>query len=338
MKRTDFHYELPPELIAQVPLPERSASRLLRFDKQSGALSDHLFNELPGLLRTGDLLVFNNTRVIPARLFGHKATGGRVEILVERILGEHECMAQVRASKSPKPDAVLVLENGTELTVIGREAGFFHLQTAGVDLMQQLELLGHMPLPPYISREDRQGDRRRYQTVYAEVPGAVAAPTAGLHFDESLLQQVKEAGIASANVTLHVGAGTYQPVRANNIEDHHMHAEWLQVPQLTVDLIAETKKRGNRVIAVGTTAVRSLETAAQSGELQAFSGDSRIFIYPGYQFKVVDAMITNFHLPESTLLMLLSAFADHQHTMAAYAHAVEQRYRFFSYGDAMLVD
>jgi len=338
MKRTDFHYELPPELIAQVPLQERSASRLLRFDKQSGALSDHLFNELPGLLRTGDLLVFNNTRVIPARLFGHKATGGRVEILVERILGEHECMAQVRASKSPKPDAVLVLENGTELTVIGREAGFFHLQTAGVDLMQQLELLGHMPLPPYISREDRQGDRRRYQTVYAEVPGAVAAPTAGLHFDESLLQQVKEAGIASANVTLHVGAGTYQPVRANNIEDHHMHAEWLQVPQLTVDLIAETKKRGNRVIAVGTTAVRSLETAAQSGELQAFSGDSRIFIYPGYQFKVVDAMITNFHLPESTLLMLLSAFADHQHTMAAYAHAVEQRYRFFSYGDAMLVD
>jgi len=338
MKRTDFHYELPPELIAQVPLQERSASRLLRFDKQSGALSDHLFNELPGLLNAGDLLVFNNTRVIPARLFGHKATGGRVEILVERILGEHECMAQVRASKSPKPDAVLVLENGTELTVIGREAGFFHLQTAGVDLMQQLELLGHMPLPPYISREDRQGDRRRYQTVYAEVPGAVAAPTAGLHFDESLLQQVKEAGIASANVTLHVGAGTYQPVRANNIEDHHMHAEWLQVPQLTVDLIAETKKRGNRVIAVGTTAVRSLETAAQSGELQAFSGDSRIFIYPGYQFKVVDAMITNFHLPESTLLMLLSAFADHQHTMAAYAHAVEQRYRFFSYGDAMLVD
>jgi len=338
MKRTDFHYELPPELIAQVPLQERSASRLLRFDKQSGALSDHLFNELPGLLNAGDLLVFNNTRVIPARLFGHKATGGRVEILVERILGEHECMAQVRASKSPKPDAVLVLENGTELTVIGREAGFFHLQTAGVDLMQQLELLGHMPLPPYISREDRQGDRRRYQTVYAEVPGAVAAPTAGLHFDESLLQQVKEAGIASANVTLHVGAGTYQPVRANNIEDHHMHAEWLQVPQLTVDLIAETKKRGNRVIAVGTTAVRSLETAAQSGELQAFSGDSRIFIYPGYQFKVVDAMITNFHLPESTLLMLLSAFAGHQHTMAAYAHAVEQRYRFFSYGDAMLVD
>lgn len=338
MKRTDFHYELPPELIAQVPLEERSASRLLRFDKQSGALSDHFFNELPGLLNAGDLLIFNNTRVIPARLFGHKATGGRVEILVERILAEHDCMAQVRASKSPKTGGVLVLENGTEVTVIGREGGFFHLQTAGVDLMQQLELLRHMPLPPYISREDTQGDRLRYQTVYAEVPGAVAAPTAGLHFDDKLLQQIKDAGIASATVTLHVGAGTYQPVRADNIEDHHMHAEWLQVPQSTVDLIAATKERGGRVIAVGTTAVRSLETVAQDGELRTFSGDSRIFIYPGYQFKVVDAMITNFHLPESTLLMLLSAFAEHQHTMAAYVHAVEQRYRFFSYGDAMLVD
>lgn len=338
MKRTDFHYELPPELIAQSPLAQRSASRLLRFDKKTGALRDHLFSELPGLLNAGDLLVFNNTRVIPARLFGRKASGGRVEILVERILGEHECLAQVRASKSPKPGGVLVLENGTELTVVARDGAFFQLKTAGVDLMRQLETLGHMPLPPYISREDTEGDRRRYQTVYAEVPGAVAAPTAGLHFDEGLLNQVKKAGIASANVTLHVGAGTYQPVRADNIEDHQMHAEWLQVPEATVDLIAATKKQGGRVIAVGTTAVRSLETAAQDGKLEAFSGDSRIFIYPGYQFKVVDAMITNFHLPESTLLMLLSAFAGHQNTMAAYRHAVEQRYRFFSYGDAMLVD
>lgn len=338
MKRTDFHYELPPDLIAQSPLAQRSASRLLRFDKQSGALSDHLFSELPGLLNAGDLLVFNNTRVIPARLFGHKASGGRVEILVERILGEYDCTAQVRASKSPKPGSVLVLENGTVLNVVAREGAFFHLRTTGVDLMEQLETLGHMPLPPYISREDTEGDRRRYQTVYAEVPGAVAAPTAGLHFDEALLQQVENAGIASATVTLHVGAGTYQPVRADNIEDHHMHAEWLQVPQATVDLIAATRKQGGRVIAVGTTAVRSLETAAQNSELQAFSGDSRIFIYPGYRFKVVDAMITNFHLPESTLLMLLSAFAGHRHTMAAYQHAVEQRYRFFSYGDAMLVD
>ncbi len=320
MKRSDFHYELPPELIAQAPLAERSASRLLRFDKQSGELSDHLFKALPGLLNAGDLLVFNNTRVIPARLFGHKATGGRVEILVERILGEHDCMAQVRASKSPQPGGVLLLENGTELKVVGRDNSFFHLQTMGVDLMQQLELLGHIPLPPYISRQDTAADRRRYQTVYAEVPGAVAAPTAGLHFDGNLLQQLERAGIVSANVTLHVGAGTYQPVRAENIEDHHMHAEWLRVPQSTCDLIAATKKRGDRVIAVGT-----------------ISGDSQIFIYPGYQFKVVDVMITNFHLPESTLLMLLSAFAGHQNTMAAYQHAVQQRYRFFSYGDAMLV-
>ena len=338
MKRTDFHYDLPQELIAQAPLEKRSASRLLRFDKHSGALADHMFNELPGLLNPGDLLVFNNTRVIPARLFGRKASGGRVEILVERILGEHECLAQVRASKSPKPGGILVLENGTELMVTARDGAFFQLQSAGVDLMQQLEQLGHMPLPPYISREDTKGDRDRYQTVYAEIPGAVAAPTAGLHFDDKLLQELPSAGIASATVTLHVGAGTYQPVRADDIEDHHMHAEWLQVPQSTVDQIQTTKKQGGRVIAVGTTAVRSLETAAQNGQLQAFSGDSRIFIYPGYSFKVVDAMITNFHLPESTLLMLLSAFAGHQHTMEAYRHAVEQRYRFFSYGDAMLVD
>lgn len=338
MKRSDFHYDLPPELIAQSPLEERTASRLLRLDRHSGELSDHLFKELPGLLRAGDLLVFNNTRVIPARLFGHKASGGRVEILVERLLGEHDCIAQVRASKAPKPGGMLLLENGTELKVVGREGGFFHLQTLGVDLMQQLDLLGHIPLPPYISRQDTESDRHRYQTVYAQVPGAVAAPTAGLHFDEQLLQQLEKAGIMSATVTLHVGAGTYQPVRADNIEDHHMHAEWLQVPQSTCDLIAATRQRGDRVIAVGTTAVRSLETAAQSGELRAFSGDSQIFIYPGYQFRVVDAMITNFHLPESTLLMLLSAFAGHQNTMAAYQHAVAQRYRFFSYGDAMLVD
>src|SRR5690554_3005227 len=301
MKRSDFHYELPPELIAQSPLAERTASRLLRFDKHSGELSDHLFKELPALLHAGDLLVFNNTRVIPARLFGQKATGGRIEILVERLLGEHDCIAQIRASKAPKPGGLLRMENGTELKVVGREGSFFHLQTMGVDLMEQLELLGHIPLPPYISRQDTESDRRRYQTVYAQVPGAVAAPTAGLHFDEDLLRQVEKAGIASASVTLHVGAGTYQPVRVDNIEDHHMHAEWLQVPQLTCDLIADTKLRGGRVIAVGTTAVRSLESAAQSGELKPFSGDSQIFIYPGYQFKVVDAMITNFHLPESTL-------------------------------------
>jgi S-adenosylmethionine:tRNA ribosyltransferase-isomerase len=243
----------------------------------------------------------------------------------------------VRASKSPKPGGKLILEDGSELLVLGREDSFFHLQAVGGDLMGLLQGLGHMPLPPYITREDTQRDRDRYQTVYAETPGAVAAPTAGLHFDQVLLKQLKEAGIRSTTVTLHVGAGTFQPVRVDNIEDHHMHAEWLEVPQSACEAIAAARARGGRVVAVGTTAVRSLETAAQGGSLKPFSGDSRIFIYPSYQFRVVDAMITNFHLPESTLLMLVSAFAGRESTMAAYRHAVEQRYRFFSYGDAMLL-
>ena len=337
MKRTDFHYELPANLIAQVPLDTRSASRLLCFDRQSGCLSDCTFSDLPGQLNPGDLLVFNNTKVIPARLFGTKASGGKVEILIERLLGKQQCLAQVRASKSPKPGGILILEDGSELLVLGREHGFFHLQTASGDLMGLLQGLGHMPLPPYITREDTNRDRRRYQTVYAETPGAVAAPTAGLHFDRALLEQLKDRGIQSTTVTLHVGAGTFQPVRVDNIEDHHMHAEWLDVPQSACDAIAAARARGGRVIAVGTTAVRSLETAAQGGSLEPFSGDSRIFIYPPYQFRVVDAMITNFHLPESTLLMLVSAFAGREPTLAAYQHAVDQHYRFFSYGDAMLI-
>jgi len=337
MKRTDFSYELPPELIAQMPLAQRSASRLLCFDKHTGDLSDQGFNELPGLLEPGDLLVFNNTEVIPARLFGTKASGGRIEILVERLLNQRECLAQVRASKSPKPGGVLILEDGSELEVLGREDSFYHLQAVNGDLMDLLKNLGHMPLPPYITREDTDSDRRRYQTVFAETPGAVAAPTAGLHFDQALLDQLKERGIESTTVTLHVGAGTFQPVRVDNIEDHHMHSEWLSVPASACEAIAATRARGGRVIAVGTTAVRSLETAAQSGELAPFSGDSQIFIYPPYQFRVVDAMITNFHLPESTLLMLVSAFAGQENTLAAYRHAVEQEYRFFSYGDAMLI-
>jgi len=337
MKRTDFHYELPAELIAQLPLEQRSASRLLCFDRQSGRLSDRNFSDLPGLLNPGDLLVFNNTEVIPARLYGRKASGGRVEILVERLLNQHECLAQVRASKSPKPGGTLILEDGSELRVLGREGSFFHLQAVGGDLMDLLQGLGHMPLPPYITREDTQRDRDRYQTVYAETPGAVAAPTAGLHFDQILLDQLKDTGIQSTTVTLHVGAGTFQPVRVDNIEDHHMHAEWLEVPQSACEAIAAARARGGRVVAVGTTAVRSLETAAQGGSLEPFSGDSRIFIYPPYKFRVVDAMITNFHLPESTLLMLVSAFAGREPIMAAYLHAVEQRYRFFSYGDAMLL-
>jgi len=337
MKRTDFQYELPPELIAQLPLDQRSASRLLCFDKFSGALSDRIFSDLPTLLNPGDLLVFNNTEVIPARLFGKKASGGRVEILVERLLSQRECLAQIRASKSPKPGGILILEDGSELLMLGREDSFFHLQAVGGDLMDLLQGLGHMPLPPYITREDTERDRRRYQTVFAETPGAVAAPTAGLHFDQALLDQLKETGIHSTTVTLHVGAGTFQPVRVDNIEDHHMHAEWLEVPQSACDAIVAARARGGRVIAVGTTAVRSLETAAQGGSLEPYSGDSRIFIYPPYQFRVVDAMITNFHLPESTLLMLVSAFAGREQTLAAYRHAVQHRYRFFSYGDAMLL-
>ena len=337
MKRTDFSYQLPEELIAQTPLEQRSASRLLCLDRQSGQLSDRKFRDLPGLLNTGDLLVFNNTKVIPARLHGFKATGGRVEILIERLLNKQECLAQVRASKSPKPGSRLVLENGSELLVLKRQDSFFHLRSVDSDLMGLLTGLGHMPLPPYITREDNDADRRRYQTVYAETPGAVAAPTAGLHFDQVLLDQLKSAGIESTTVTLHVGAGTFQPVRVENVEDHLMHAEWLEVSQAACDAVAAAKARGGRVVAVGTTAVRSLETAAQGDSLHPFSGDSRIFIYPPYRFRVVDAMITNFHLPESTLLMLVSAFAGHEQTLAAYHHAVEQSYRFFSYGDAMLL-
>jgi len=337
MKRTDFDYELPTELIAQTPLDQRSASRLLCFDRRSGNLGDRQFSDLPTLLKPGDLLVFNNTEVIPARLYGSKASGGQVEILIERILSKQECLAQVRASKTPKPGGSLILEDGSELQVLGREGGFFHLQAAEADLMDLLKSLGHMPLPPYITREDTEYDRRRYQTVFAETPGAVAAPTAGLHFDQVLLDQLKKTGIESTTITLHVGAGTFQPVRVDDIEDHQMHAEWLDVPQEACDAVAATKARGGRVIAVGTTAVRSLETAAQDGLLKPFCGDSRIFIYPPYTFQVVDAMITNFHLPESTLLMLVSAFAGHKQTLAAYKYAVEQRYRFFSYGDAMLI-
>lgn len=337
MKRTDFHYELPPSLIAQSPLEQRSASRLLCFDRFKGGLDDRRFIDLPGLLSPGDLLVFNNTKVIPARLYGTKPTGGRIEVLVERLLNQHECIAQVRASKSPRAGGKLILEDGSELQVLGREGGFFHLQLTNGDLMAVLEAQGHMPLPPYITREDTDRDRRRYQTVYAHTPGAVAAPTAGLHFDQDLLDQLEVAGIQSTTVTLHVGAGTFQPVRVDNVEDHDMHAEWLEVPQSACDAIDAARARGGRVIAVGTTAVRSLETAAQGGELKPFSGDSRIFIYPPYEFQVVDAMITNFHLPESTLLMLISAFAGHEQTLAAYRHAVRERYRFFSYGDAMLI-
>ena len=337
IKRSDFYYDLPAELIAQHPLDRRSASRLLCFDRQSGRVSDRKFSDLADIVNAGDLLVFNNTKVIPARLFGSKASGGQIEILIERLLSKQQCLAQVRASKSPQAGSLLILEDGSELQVLGREDGFYHLQTVSADMMDLLQKLGHMPLPPYITREDTDRDRRRYQTVYADTPGAVAAPTAGLHFDQSLLDRLTDAGIESTTVTLHVGAGTFQPVRVDNIEDHLMHAEWLDVPQSACDAIAAARTRGGRVIAVGTTTVRSLETAAQGGSLAPFSGDSRIFIYPPYQYRMVDAMITNFHLPESTLLMLVSAFAGRKATLAAYRHAIEKRYRFYSYGDAMLI-
>jgi len=337
VKRSDFQFDLPPELIAQQPLARRSDSRLLRLSKSGGEVVDGHFRDLPGLLRPGDLLVFNNTRVIPARLFGRKATGGRVEILLERMLSDTDCMVQLRSSKSPGPGSVIFLEDGSEIEVTGREDSFFSLRLRDGSLAEKLEKLGHMPLPPYIERADTDTDRERYQTVYARQPGAVAAPTAGLHFDHALLAEIEARGVERAEVTLHVGAGTFQPVRCDRIEDHRMHAERLEVTAEVCDAVERTHARGGRVIAVGTTAVRSLETAASKGAIEPYSGDSRIFIYPGYRFRVVDGLITNFHLPESTLLMLVCALAGTRETLAAYRHAVDQRYRFFSYGDAMLV-
>ena len=338
MLRSDFQYNLPPELIAQYPLPERSASRLLALDGESGEIQDLQFIELPGLLRSGDLLVFNNTRVIPARLFGQKETGGKIEVLVERVLDEHCVLAHVRASKSPGEGAILTLEGELTATMLGREGDLFKLRFEGSDsAITQLELHGHMPLPPYIERSDESHDRERYQTVYAEKQGAVAAPTAGLHFDQKLLDKLANMGVLSTFVTLHVGAGTFQPVRAEKISDHIMHAEYIEVGEEVVETIRKTRETGGRVIAVGTTSVRALESAASDGVLQPYNGDTDIFITPGYQFRVVDGLLTNFHLPESTLLMLVCAFAGYENIMSAYSHAVENRYRFFSYGDAMFL-
>lgn len=337
MRKDQFHYELPEELIAQHPLAERRASRLLCLGRDSGAVQHRQFAELPDLLEAGDLLVFNDTRVIPARLYGRKPSGGRVEILLERLLPGDRCLAQLRVSKKPAAGSVILLDGGGELELLGREEPFFELALREGRLVDLLEQQGHMPLPPYIDREDEALDRERYQTVYANQPGAVAAPTAGLHFDDELLSAIEAKGVQRAFVTLHVGAGTFQPVRAENIEDHQMHAEYLEVGQDVVDAVARTRERGGRVIAVGTTCVRSLETAAAGGALEAFAGDSRLFIYPGYEFRVVDALVTNFHLPESTLLMLVSALASRDAIMAAYEEAVRERYRFFSYGDAMFI-
>lgn len=337
LRRSDFHFELPPALIAQRPLPERGASRLLALDGRSGARRDLMFRDLPSLLRAGDLLVFNNTRVIPARLHGQKDTGGKVEVLIERLTGAREAIAQVRASKAPRPGSRIRLADGESLLVRGRQEGFYQLQAEHQDLTKLLARHGHVPLPPYIARDDDASDSERYQTVYARHAGAVAAPTAGLHFDEAMLARLEAMGVERAELTLHVGAGTFQPVRVENLEAHQMHAEWLEVGAGVVAAVTRAKVRGGRVIAIGTTSVRSLETAAAAGQLRPFSGDSRLFIRPGYRFKVIDAMVTNFHLPESTLLMLVCAFAGHQNILATYRHGVDQGYRFFSYGDAMFL-
>jgi len=337
LKRSDFHFDLPGELIAQHPLAERSDSRLLHVSRSSGRCSDHVFRQLPDLLNADDLLVFNDTRVIPARLHGRKETGGKVEILLERLLDEHTCLAQIKASKSPLTGTRVLLEDDTPLLVEGREEDFFRLHSATQQLSGLFKRFGHMPLPPYIRREDSALDQERYQTVYARRPGAVAAPTAGLHFDQALLDSLAQKGIGRVSVTLHVGAATFQPVRVDRIEDHRMHAEYLEVSPAVCAAVAETRARGGRVVAVGTTSVRSLETAAAGGALQPWRGESRLFIYPGFEFRVTDAILTNFHLPESTLLMLVSAFAGYDAMRAAYAHAVRARYRFFSYGDAMLI-
>lgn len=345
MQVSDFHFELPDSLIARYPQPNRSASRLLQLDGNTGERQHKQFTDLLQLVEAGDLMVFNNTRVIPARVYGRKASGGKIEVLVERVLSEKSILAHVRSSKSPKPGAKLFLGENDEVEaeMVSRHDALFeiHLKSSA-SVLEVLEQIGHMPLPPYIDRPDEDSDKERYQTVYNQKPGAVAAPTAGLHFDDAMLAQLKAKGVHFAFVTLHVGAGTFQPVRVDNILDHVMHAEYAEVSQAVIDAVLETKARGKRVIAVGTTSVRSLESAAQKAkteqtELSPFFDDTQIFIYPGYQWQLVDALVTNFHLPESTLIMLVASFAGYEHVMQAYQDAVDASYRFFSYGDAMFV-
>jgi S-adenosylmethionine:tRNA ribosyltransferase-isomerase len=338
LKKSDFNYALPPELIAQAPLPERSASRLLLVPPAPAPFADHGVRDLPQLLQPGDLLVFNDTRVIPARLFGTKASGGRVEILIERLLPGNEARAQIGASKSPRAGSRIALDAGGEAEVLGREGEFYCLRfEVDAPLETWLQRAGRLPLPPYIHRDPDAADAARYQTVFARRSGAVAAPTAGLHFDQALLDALQARGIESGHVTLHVGAGTFQPVRVDEISEHRMHSEWLNVGAQLVEQVRRTRERGGRVVAVGTTVVRALESAMQDGVLQPFAGETSIFILPGYRIRSVDALLTNFHLPESTLLMLVSAFAGRERIFAAYEHAIRERYRFFSYGDAMLL-
>ncbi|WP_305810676.1 tRNA preQ1(34) S-adenosylmethionine ribosyltransferase-isomerase QueA [Photobacterium leiognathi] len=345
MQVSDFDFELPDELIARYPQPERTASRLLQMTGNTGELAHKCFKDVLDLVQPGDLLVFNNTRVIPARMFGHKASGGKIEVLVERMLDDKSILAHVRASKPPKPGNELLLgENGEfSAEMVARHDALFEIRfNSDKTVLEILDIVGHMPLPPYIDRPDEDADKERYQTVYNAKPGAVAAPTAGLHFDDKLMADLKAKGVNFAFVTLHVGAGTFQPVRVDDINDHHMHSEYVEVPEEVVAAVNETRANGGRVIAVGTTSVRSLESAAQDAlkkgtEFKPFFGDTDIFIFPGYQFQLVDALITNFHLPESTLIMLVSAFAGYKNTMNAYHEAVANKYRFFSYGDSMFI-
>lgn len=334
MRVDDFDYPLPDELIARYPAPERTASRLLVL--QGDNTLDKRFSDILDFLDPKDCLIFNNTRVMPARLFGQKASGGRVECLVERVLTENLALCHLRASKSPKPGTEVFFGNETA-EVTGRQEAFYLITLQHTTWFKLMDSQGELPLPPYMERSPESDDAERYQTVYSKPLGAVAAPTAGLHFDEALLEKIKAMGITTGFVTLHVGAGTFLPIRVDTIAEHQMHSEWAEISQDVVDLIEQTRARGGRVIAVGTTTVRTLETAARSGQLEKFSGDTNIFIYPGYQFKIIDAMITNFHLPKSTLMMLVSAFMGKDRMMQAYAHAVEQEYRFFSYGDAMML-
>lgn len=343
MKKSDFHYALPEELIAQEPLPERSASRLLVVPPAPAPFADRIVRDLPGLLNPGDLLIFNDTRVIPARLFGQKTSGGRVEILIERLLPDGEARAQIGASKPPKAGGRILLDAGGEAEVLGREGEFYHLRFHVAEGLESWLLhAGRMPLPPYIRREPGTDDRERYQTVFAKEVGAVAAPTAGLHFDEPLLEALRARGVQLGHITLHVGAGTFLPMRGDDVHAHRMHSEWLNVGAELVAQVRRTREAGGRVIAVGTTVVRALESAMRrlddgSHALQPFAGETQIFIFPGYRIRSIDALITNFHLPESTLMMLVSALAGRERVLAAYAHAVRERYRFFSYGDAMLL-
>ncbi len=338
MRKSDFFFELPEELIAQHPLPERSAARLLCLDGTTGEIDDRMFIQLPELLHPGDLLVFNDTKVMPARLFGRKASGGRAEILVERVLDPATVLAHVRASKAPKAGIEIFLDGGFRCSVQGRQDDLFVLAILdGRTVDEVLNAVGHIPLPPYIDRPDSVLDRERYQTVYAKESGAVAAPTAGLHFDEAILARLAAKGVERAFITLHVGSGTFQPLRVDDLDQHVMHSERCEVGSEAVEKVDEVRQRGGRVIAVGTTVVRALESASSGGALVPYKGETNLFIRPGFRFRCVDAMVTNFHLPESTLLTLVCAFAGHSEVLAAYRHAVARQYRFFSYGDAMFV-